>query len=74
MWAMLVVKPHGSENHECTLLYECDDLLASENAESILANDVGKCFELKEDLTGIPKKKLVPLIIEDLHHKLPSMF
>ena len=58
MWIILVANPHGSENHEHTLLHECDDLLASENAESILANDVGKCFELKEDSTGIPKKCL----------------
>ena len=48
-------KSHGSESHECTLLHECDALVASENIESILANDSGKCFELKEDRTKLPK-------------------
>ena len=42
------IKSDGNEYYEYVLLYIDDALVISENAESILRNEIGKYFELKE--------------------------
>ena len=48
----------GSEHYEHALL--CIDyvLIVSDNTEIILRNEIGKCFELKEERIGPPKMHL----------------
>ena len=44
----------GSKCYDYVLLYVDDALVVSENAESILRNELGRYFELKEKFTGPP--------------------
>ena len=47
-------KQDGTEVYEYVLLYTDDCLVVSENAESILKNEIGRYFELKPDSIGPP--------------------
>ena len=49
------LKSDGSKVWEYVLLYTDDALVISENAESILRNELGRYFELKEESIGPPK-------------------
>ena len=44
----------GTKCYDYVLLYVDDALVVSENAESILRNELGRCFELKEESIGPP--------------------
>ena len=44
--------------YDYVLLYMDDALVVSDNAESILCNEIGKYFELKEASIGPPKMYL----------------
>ena len=52
------IKSNGNDFYEHALLCADDALVVSENAESILRNEIGKCFELKEQSIGHPKAHL----------------
>ena len=55
IWMRPTVKADGSEYWEYVLLY-CDDVLVvSKNGETILRNEIGKYFDLKEESIGPPK-------------------
>ena len=55
VWMRPAIKSDGNEYYEYVLLYTDDALVVSENAESILRNEIGKYFELKEQSIGHPK-------------------
>ena len=46
------------QHYECVLLYVEDALAISEDGESIVRNETGRCFELNEESIGPPKKHL----------------
>jgi len=48
----------GTTYYEYVLLYTNDCLVISDNAESILRNEIGKSFTLKEKLIGDPVQYL----------------
>ena len=54
VWMRAAVKSDGTEYYEYVLLYCDDTLVISENGESILRNEIGKYFELKEESIGPP--------------------
>ena len=49
-----VIKSDGNTYYEYILLYVDDALVVSENAESILCNELGRYFHLKEESIGPP--------------------
>ena len=55
VWMRPAKKSDGSTHYEYILLYTDDALVISSNAESILRNDLGRYFELKESSIGPPK-------------------
>ena len=55
VWMREATKSDGTEYWEYVLLYTDDALVISENAESILRNEIGKYFELKPESIGPPK-------------------
>ena len=55
VWMRPALKSDGSAVWEYVLLYTDDALVISENAESILRNEIGRYFELKEESIGPPK-------------------
>ena len=55
VWMRPALKSDGTEYYEYVLLYTDDTLVISENAESILRNELGKYFELKEESIGPPE-------------------
>ena len=55
VWMRPAIKGDGSEYYEYVLLYTDDALVISDNAESILRNEIGRYFELKEESIGAPK-------------------
>ena len=54
LWMRPKVKSDGSEYFEYVLLYCDDTLVISEDGESVLMNEIGKYFELKEESIGVP--------------------
>ena len=54
MWMRPVIKNDGNTYYEYILLYVDDALVVSENAESILRNELGRHFHLKEESIGPP--------------------
>ena len=50
----LAIKSDGSKCYDYDFLYVDDALVVSENAESILRNELGRYFELKEESIGPP--------------------
>ena len=52
VWLRSAIKSDGSKYYEYVLLYTDDALAVSENGESILRNEIGKYFELKEASIG----------------------
>ena len=55
VWMRPAIKSDGNEYYEYVLLYTDDALVVSENAESILRDELGKYFELKQESIGPPK-------------------
>ena len=49
VWMRPAIKSDGSKCYDCVLLYVEDALVVCENAESILRNELGRYFELKEE-------------------------
>ena len=43
------IKSDGSKGYDYVLLYVDDALVVSENVESMLRNELGRYFELKEE-------------------------
>ena len=55
-WTRPAKKSDGSEYWEYVLLYTTDNaLVASENSERFLREELERYFELKEESTGLPK-------------------
>ena len=52
VWMRPAIKSDGTKCYDYVLLYVDDALLVSENAESILRNELGRYFELKEESIG----------------------
>ena len=55
MWMQPAKHSDGCEYYEYVLLYTNDTIVISKNAESVLRNELGKYFELKEESIGPPK-------------------
>ena len=55
MWMQPAKHSDGCEYYEYVLLYTNDTMVISENVESVLRNELGKYFELKEESIGPPK-------------------
>ena len=58
VWMRPANKGDGSPCYDYVLLYIDDALVISDNAESILQNEIGRYFELKEASIGPPKMYL----------------
>ena len=54
VWMRPVIKSNGNTYYEYILLYVDNALMVSENAESILCNELGRYFHLKEESIGPP--------------------
>ena len=54
VWMRPAIKSDGNTYYEYILLYVDDTLVVSENAESILCNELGRYFHLKEESIGPP--------------------
>lgn len=54
VWMRPAIKSTGAEIYDYVLLYTDDTLVISENAESILRNEIGRYFKLKEESIGPP--------------------
>ena len=54
VWMRPDIKSDGSKCCDYVLLYVDDALVVSENPESILRNELGRYFELKEESIGPP--------------------
>ena len=55
LWMRPKVKSNGEEYYEYVLLYCDDTLVISEDGETVLRNEIGRYFELKEESIGPPK-------------------
>jgi hypothetical protein len=55
VWMRKAIKSDGTTHWEYVLLYTDDALVVSEKPESILRNELGKQFQLKEESIGPPK-------------------
>jgi hypothetical protein len=55
VWMRPSIKCDGTKVWDFVLIYTDDTLVVSENAESILRNEMGKYFELKQESIGPPK-------------------
>ena len=60
----LGVKSYGTEHYEHVLSHTDDSLVVSEDAEIILRNEIGKCFELKEGSIGSVRKASFEILAE----------
>ena len=58
VWMRPAKKGDGSPYYDYVLLYVDDALVVSDNAESILRNEIGRYIKLKEVLIGPPKMYL----------------
>ena len=54
VWMRPAIKSDGSKCYDYVLLCVDDALVVSENSESILRNELGRYFELKEESIGPP--------------------
>ena len=54
VWMRAAIKSDGTPVWDYVLLYTDDCLVISENAESILRNELGRYFELKQESIGPP--------------------
>ena len=54
VWMRPAIKSDGSKCYDYVLLYVDDALVVSENVESILRNELGRNFELKEESISPP--------------------
>ena len=52
IWMRPAIKSNGNTYYEYILLYVDDALVVGENAESILQNELGRYFHLKEESIG----------------------
>jgi hypothetical protein len=55
VWMRPAKRSDGTDYYEYILLYTDDALVLSENAESVLRNELGRYFILKEESIGPPK-------------------
>jgi hypothetical protein len=58
VWYRATVRKDGTEVYEYVLLYVDDCLVISDRAESILRDEIGKHFKLKEESIGKPSQYL----------------
>ena len=58
VWMQPAIKSDGSTYWEYVLLYCDDTLVISEKGESVLRNEIGKYFELKEESIAPPNSIL----------------
>ena len=54
VWMRPAIKSDGNTYYEYILLYVDDTLVVSKNAESILRNELGRYFHIKEESIGPP--------------------
>ena len=59
VWVRLATQNYGTLVYEYVLLYTDDFLVVSENAESILKNEIVRYFEFKPDSIGPPSLYIV---------------
>ena len=52
VWMRPAIKSDGSKCYDYVLLYVDDAFVVNENAESVLRNELGRYFELKEESIG----------------------
>ena len=57
VWMRPAIKSDGTKCYDYVLLYVDDALVVIKNAESILRNELGRYFELKEESIGPPQQK-----------------
>eukprot|EP00957_Ditylum_brightwellii_P127024 9683781-Ditylum_brightwellii.AAC.1 len=69
VWMRPALKADGTKYYEFVLLYTDDVLVISENGEKLLHEHIGKYFELKKELIGLPKiylgRKMREVTLED---------
>ena len=58
VWMRPAIKSDGTKFYDYVLLYVDDALVVSKKAESILRNELGRYFELKEESIGPPNHYL----------------
>ena len=58
VWYRMAKRKNGEEYYDYVLLYMDDCLAISERAESVLRDEIGKYFELKEESIGKPSQYL----------------
>jgi hypothetical protein len=58
VWYRMAKRKNGEEYYEYVLLYTDDCLAISERADSVLRDEIGKYFELKEESIGKPSQYL----------------
>ena len=58
VWFRIAKRKNGEEYHEYVLLYTDDCLVISERADSVLRDEIGKYFELKQESIGKPSQYL----------------
>ena len=58
VWMQPAKHSDGHEYYEYVLLYTDNTMVISKNVESVLRNELGKYFELKEESIGPPKQYL----------------
>ena len=73
VWMRAAIKSDGGEYYEYVLLYCDDTLVISERGETILRDEIGKYFELKEESIGPPSLYLGgKLALRFLDVRLPA--
>ena len=55
LWMWLSIKSDRNEHYDYVLLCTDNASVALEHSESILRDELGKCFELKQESIGLPK-------------------
>ena len=58
VWMRPAIYSDGTSYYEYILLYTDNALVVSENAETILRQEIGRYFELTEESIGEPKQYL----------------
>ena len=82
VWMRPAIKSDGTKCYDYVLLYVDDALVVSKNAESILRNELGRYFELKEESIGPPdhyleaksEKSNLKMVSMHGHSVHPNMF
>ena len=72
VWMRPAIKSDGTKCYDYVLLYVDDAFAVSENAESILRNELGRYFELKEESIAVKNVEAYLDSQDNKHWKMPS--